>query len=330
MPHSFKLSRRIARLRAPMLAALALAFGACESADSFDPGNSTPPNTIDQTSATGDGTDGAALDPVDAPALAVSYSGGMPIGMFRQPISEWGSRFNGGYRRMDPSTTVSDLSAIKSRGGKVVLMLAGAENYYKDADGHFSFTKWKARIDRFKNINFSSYIKDGTVIGHYMIDEPQDPANWNGTRVSQSTLDAMAKYSKQLWPGMVTIVRSTPDYLAAYSGTYQYLDASWGQYLIFRWPDVSAWISSNVSKSKSKGLALIVGMNVIDGGSKKGTPMTASQIKSYGSAILNNSYPCAFVSWQYRDSYMTSSVKDAMSYLRSKANNLNFKTCRGS
>jgi hypothetical protein len=209
-------------------------------------------------------------------------------------------------------------------------MLAGNERYYKDSDGHFSLTKWKARVDRFRRVNFSSYINDGTIIGHYLIDEPHDAANWNGRTIPGATLEEMAKYSKGIWPGMVTVVRSWPDYLDNFSVSYHYLDAAWAQYS-YRFGDPSSFISSNVSKARGKGLALIVGLNVIKGGNPKGTNMTATEVKSWGSTLLSSSYPCAFISWQYNTTYLSSSsIKDAMMTLRNKAENRSFKTCRGS
>jgi hypothetical protein len=70
-------------------------------------------------------------------------------------------------------------------------------------------------------------------------------------------------------------------------------------------------------------------LNVIKGSLTKGT-VSASQVKLYGTALLSSSYPCAFISWQYRDDYFSSGgIKDAMSYLRGKAENRSFKTCRG-
>jgi hypothetical protein len=212
----------------------------------------------------------------------------------------------------------------------VVLTFSGNERNYKDANGHFSLTKWKARVDRYKDINFSSYISDGTIIGHWLVDEPQDPTNWNGTRISQSTLEEMAKYSKQRWPDMVTIVRTWPDYLDDWSGDYYYLDAAWAQYVAKRFPDLSAFVSSNVSKAKAKGLALVVGL-MLTKGSPTGGYMSASQIETYGSALLSNSYPCAFISYQYGDyaeSYLTSSsIENAMDVLRAKAQNHGSKSC---
>ena len=91
-------------------------------------------------------------------------------------------------------------------------MMAGPDFLYKDADGHFSLTKWKARIDRYDDVTFDAYIKDGTLIGHYLIDEPNDPANGMAARLGHHARE-MARYSKAKWPGLPTIVRTYPDYL---------------------------------------------------------------------------------------------------------------------
>ena len=57
--------------------------------------------------------------------------------------------------------------------------------------------------------------------------------------------------------------------------------------------------------------------------------MTANEIKTYGSALLSDSYPCAFVSWQYRSAFFSgSAIKDAMQTLSSKAKNHAQKSCR--
>lgn len=325
MPHSFKLSRRIARFRAAALVALLLSASAC--GDSFDPETSTPADDQDQTTTLGGAVETV---PLDGPSLATAYAGGIPFGHFSLPNAEVGSMYNGMQRNIWPSYLKSNLATIKSRGGKVTLMFAGPEKYYKNADGTFSLAKWKARIDMYKNIDFDSYIADGTIIGHYLIDEPQDRNNWAGTQVSQKTLEEMARYSKQLWPNMVTIVRTWPDYLDDYSGSYTYLDAAWAQYAANRFPNAQDFVNSNVAKAKAKGLALIVGLNLRDGSPTKGN-MSASQVKSYGSALLNNTYPCAFINWKYDDNYLsTTAMKDAMRSLRTQAENRASKTCKGS
>jgi hypothetical protein len=221
------------------------------------------------------------------------------------------------------------LAAVKARGGRVALALAGSSAHFLDANGHFDFNKWKARVDRFKSENFSSYIKDGTVIGHYMLDEPNDPNNWNGRPVPPSMVEEMAKYSKQIWPNLPTIVRVESSYLVKWSGTYRYLDAAWAQY-VHRKGDVGPFLSRNVADAKRKGLALVVGLNLLRGGPNH-SPMTASQVRTWGSTLLSSSYPCAFISWEYDAAYLSSSsMKEAMSVLRRKAQNRSSKTCRGS
>jgi len=206
-------------------------------------------------------------------------------------------------------------------------MFAGNEKYYKDGSGHFSLDKWKQRVNRFRSVDFSSYVKDGTIIGHYLIDEPNDPANWNGRPVSASTVDEMGRYSKQLWPGMVTIVRTEPGY---FGFSQRYVDTAWAQYLSRR-GNVSDYIRKQVSDAQNRGLQLVVGMNVIKGGTPNGTQMSASEVKEWGATLLSSSYPCAFISWQYSSSYLNnSSIEDAMSYLRNKAENRSSRSCRGS
>ena len=312
MTYTFKLSRRLARLRAPAIAAIALALIGCNSTDSLDPNSSTQPETVDQ---------GASV------ALSTtSFAGGIPMGIFAMPTSEFGSRYNGAMRNIWPGELLGELAGIKARGGKVVLMFAGSQDYYKDAAGHFSFDKWKARVDRFKDTDFSAYISDGTIIAHYLIDEPNDPANWNGNPIPASTVELMAQYSKQRWPAMATIARAEPSYF----GPAHYLDAAWAQYLERR-GDAGDYIRRNVSDAQSRGLALIVGLNILKGGVPNGSSMSATEVETWGSALLSSSYPCAFISWEYDDNYLSSSsIKSAMDVLRNKAENRSTKSCRAS
>jgi hypothetical protein len=319
MSFNVEFVRRAARLRAPLVVAILLAFTACDTSNPTDPFANTDPVTVpDAVPETG-----------VQPSFVTAYQGGIPFGHFGMPITAFGSVHSGSKNTVEPTYILNILRDTKARGGKMMLMLAGRDVYYKDANGHFSFTKWKARIDRFRKVDFSSYIKDGTIIGHYMIDEPQDKANWNGTIVPGSTLEAMAKYSKSIWPGLTTIVRAPPGKIG-WSGTYHYLDAAWAQ-VANPWGtlNVDAFVSQNISAAKNEGLQLVVGLNISKGGYNR-SRMTPTQIKSWGSKLLSSSYPCAFISWTYDSDYLSrSTVLDALRYLRSKAQNRTSKSCRG-
>ena len=335
MPHSFKLSRRIARFRTPLLAFLVLAFAGCDSSDSLNPDSTTPESvdlgpTADPISSIEEDTpveeDGALqLVPVGGPELAsASFAGGISIGLYHQPTGTMGSVYNGGLRNISPSYLQRELAGIRERGGKIVLSMAGNEKYFKDSNGNFSLTKWKERIGRYRGVNFSSYVNDGTIIGHYLIDEPNDPANWNGRPVSAAVVEQMAQYSKQLWSNLPTIVRVDPGYLR---NDHRYLDAAWAQY-VYRKGSASDFIRRNVADAQDRDLALVTGLNVLKGG-PNGAKMTASQVRDWGSTLLGSSYPCAFVSWQYSSDYLSSgSMRDAMNALRNKAESRSLKSCR--
>jgi hypothetical protein len=308
MTYTFKLSRRIARLRGPLITTVIFSLAGCNTTDSLTPDDSTPPE----------------LGDAGVPQLAAT-SGGIPIGTFGQPVTAFGAQFNGAQRIISSDYLLRDLADIKARGGRVMLDLAGAQRYWKDAAGHFSMTKWKERVNRYKNVNFSSYIDDGTIIGHYLIDEPNDPTNWNGVIVPGSTVEEMAKYSKQLWPKLATAVRAEPGYMATWTGTYQYLDAAWAQYVSWK-GDPQDFLSKNVAAAQKKGLNLVVGLNVTKGGIN-GAKLTPSQVQSWGSTMLASTYSCAFLSWEYSSDLLSGSMKTAMTYLRNLAENRTGKSC---
>jgi len=316
MTYVIELARRVARLRAIPLVAVATLFGACNATDSL-----TSTSEVNDTPADVP----AAAEPTDV-SLSSTFRGGIPIGYFGMPVTTFGSVYNGAFRSTDPSYINKTLAAVKARGGKMVMNLAGRGSYYT-VNGSFSLTKWKARVARYRNVNFSSYIKDGTLIAHYLIDEPGDSHNW-GHPISGSTLEEMARYSKSLWPSLPTVVRVDATYLANYSTSYRALDAAWSQYLM-RKGSVANYIKANISAAQRKGLALVTGLNVTHGGLNR-RQMTATQVKLFGSALLATSYPCAFISWDYKSSYTSGSIHDAMRYLAGKAAGRASKSCRSS
>jgi hypothetical protein len=315
----YKLSPWRARLGASALSACLLILAACDATEVFEPQTDAPLEAPDAADP------GDELVAFDDTLLAAASRRGIPIGTFAQPMSAFGRTYNGGHQNFSPGSIVRELKAIRARGGRVVVAFSGSPKYYRE-NGRFSFEKWKSRVKRFKGINLSQFIQDGTIIGHYMIDEPNDPANWRGRPVSPATLEQMAKYSKQLWPRMPTIVRVEPGYLGR---NHHYLDAAWAQYLHRKGP-VESFLRRNVSAAQDRRLGLVVGLNVLKGGSPNGTRMTAREVKKWGGALLNSSYPCAFISWTYNRSYLSSrGVGDAMRALRHKAESRSARSCRG-
>lgn len=307
------LARDGGRLRALLLVALSLAVGACDGADRLT-------NVAEERVQAG-------AQPATVALFSASTSGtGIPFGAMHIPNDKFSSTFTGALRASSPDHLIEDLDAARKAGTKVIVSFVGGEDNYKNANGSFSLAKWKQRLEPYRGVDFSSYIADGTIIGHYILDEPNDPTNWGGTLVSLPTIDEMARYSKQLWPTMPTIIRGWPDYLKAYN--YKYLDAAWAQYSA-RKGDIGQFVTNNVRDAKAAGLALVVGLNILDGGTKASGisgstrgkyAMSASQALNWGGALLDDAYPCAFVSWKYDAKYMSrSDIKSAMGVLSQKA-----------
>ena len=320
MTHIVQLARR-----ALPLLVLALAAGACSLADPTEPlGSSADPVAVLAASA-----------PVSF--ARTSFGGGTPFGVFHLPMSMYGATYSASLVNTASSTgsLLPYLEAARRSGMRVAVSFVGAEDNYKNQNGTFSLEKWKKRVDAYRGIDFSSYVADGTIIGHYILDEPHDPSNWAGQTVSHATIDEMARYSKSIWPAMPTIIRGWPAYLKGYR--YQYLDAAWAQYSD-RFGSISGFISDNVRDAKASGLALVVGLNQLAGGGKQGLTgfvtgkhaMTAPELESWGQALLNEPYACAFLNWAYDSRYMSrSDIKQAMSSLAQTAQSRPSTSCRG-
>jgi hypothetical protein len=266
---------------------------------------------------------------------------GIPFGPYFVPPNLYGTEYTGTYRpRQTPATLLSDLEAARRTNTRVILNLTGNEHGFADDNG-FNFELWKRRIEGFRGLDFSSYIADGTVVGHLILDEPQDRSNWHGNVVTPAQIDELARYSKELWPGMPTIVRAWPDYLIGH--TYQYLDATWAQYCPhcgnskYRLP-IEAFITQMVRDARGVGLGLVGGLNVLDGGSgSSGIPghkddkfaMSANEIRTWGAAYLAEPYICGFLMWEYEEGYFSRpDIKEVIAELKEKATNRPKKECR--
>jgi hypothetical protein len=81
-----------------------------------------------------------------------------------------------------------------------------------------------------------------------------------------------------------------------------------------------------------------MGLNVLNGGNGssgiRGTrssvwSMSASEIRTYGNTLLNQSYTCGFTMWRYSSTYYSrSDIKSAMTELSKKSKSHVKTSCR--
>jgi hypothetical protein len=325
----------------PLILGFAVLAG-CGGGDGLSPSLESPAGSAPPVdSAAAIPTDSLASAPIDSalvapgdsvdPGLATITGGtapGIVFGAFSIKNDQLSSVYTGSVRAPEPSNILSLLSGARAKGARIVIDPVVNDASVKNDNGTFSLTKWKAVVGRFKAVNFSSYINDGTVLGLWLLDEADDPGDWGGKTIPTSTIEAMAQYSKTLWPTMTTIMRARPTYLA--NGTvYRYLDASWIQYQLSH-GNFTTWTNNQVAAAKRAGLGLIVGLNLLKGGNtSSNTPMSASQLRTWGTSLLNQTYVCGYFGWRYDATYFgRSDIKPVMTELSNKAKAHAKTSCR--
>ncbi|MBA3659557.1 MAG: hypothetical protein H0W67_08165, partial [Gemmatimonadales bacterium] len=203
---------------------------------------------------------------VPAFTLPAGTPSSIPFGPFHLPDDRFGAPFTGALRNgNDPSEVLVTLAAARRAHVHIILNMFVGRRYITRPDGSFDLERWKARIDRFRNVGLEPYVADGTLAGHYLLDEPHDPSNWNGLPVPLSDIEAAAAYSKSIWPDLTTFVRTHPSFLAKAPFRWVALDAAWAQYASRR-GNPREYAQRNARIAQRLGLGLVVGLNVLDGG----------------------------------------------------------------
>jgi hypothetical protein len=245
---------------------------------------------------------------------------GIPFGAYALLPAQYGEGFTATQITVSPSSIVATLSGLRAAGMRASISLAGfSKDNYQNQDGTFNTQMWRDRVERFVAVDFSEFIQDGTIIAHALIDDLSD-SHWGGRAISNQEIDELARYSKELWPEMLTVVRSratklvTPGYGG--SGTpfeWQHLDGAWDQYSSRMGP-VAAQLQTEVTSASEQGLGLVVGLNVLTGGNGSSGisgpgeyshkwAMSADELREYGAVLIGHPYACAFLMWSAKYDY---------------------------
>jgi calcineurin-like phosphoesterase family protein len=224
---------------------------------------------------------------------------GLPFGPFHLPDAEFRAPFSGSLRGVSSAQeALAALEAARRTGFRLVLRLARGSSRFENPDRSFNLARWKREIDRYRDIDFAPYIRDGTLLGHFIFDEPHDPTNWNGKPVAYADIAAAAAYSKELWPTMPTGIGSPPTALQQLRGTADRgaLDFAFAQYGPKK-GEVQQWLSREKATARRLGYGMILSMNVLDGNNRD--PLTAAQVRRYGLVLAQEPTACLLTMWKY-------------------------------
>lgn len=247
---------------------------------------------------------------------APDTSGGIPFGPPKLPGQLYGKVFTGTKLAVSPESIVAELTKARAGSMRVFLILVGSQRHYRNADGTLDLAAWKARVDRFRGIDISRFVRDGTIVAHQLVSEAKARQQWGGSIIPNDMLDEMAHHSKGIWPNMATVLRTDPSDLEEHAAgygtsspgwTWAYLDAASARYLA-RKGDVAAFAAEEQASAARQNLALVTGLNVLSGGdgsSEIPAPvagkwaMSPDELRRYGSTMLTETTACAFELWRY-------------------------------
>ena len=288
--------------------------------------------------------DTTVVPPPPIPPEPTGNQSGIAFGEFGRDAETLGSTFTGGMLMGSPSSVMPELELTQSRGLRAIVILSGGKNQFTNPDGTFSLQLWKQQVDRFRGAGLERYIADGTIVAHYVIDEPNATGTWGGQAIPYAAVEDMARYSKTIWPELTTVARVSPQWLRGAPFKWAYLDAAWSQYTgRVRAGPVEAYRDAAVSTARSLGLGLVIGLNLLDGGDgSSGIPgtmnepwgsrtyqMTPTEVRTYGAVLAAEPYACAMFSWRYDSVFdARSDIRGALSYVSVIAASRSKAPCR--
>jgi hypothetical protein len=258
-----------------------------------------------------------AMSELETKSVTVNVYG-LAFGPFHLPDSLFAKPYTGLLRASTPANLLATLKAARKKHLRVVLKLANDSKDYSNPDSSFSLDLWKQVIDGYRGIDFRSYITDGTIIGHFLIDEPRDASNWGGIEVPYADIEAAAAYSKSIWPTMPTGAGSPADDMEA-GAPYVSLDFAFSQYRDKK-GDLATWLAGQTASARRSGLGLLLSINVLDGNIDNSS-YSAAQLSAVGSTLAAEPYACGLTMWKYDSTYFAdAAVKLAMADIAKVAN----------
>ncbi len=220
-----------------------------------------------------------------------------------------------------PSSIVQTLATLKKTGRRACPAFAGGNHTQyatvSRGDSTWSFAKWRARVDRFAPYarTIMAYADSGTVVCHYLIDEPLNYPAWFGHKIPFAAIDSTAAYNDVLFERRVPgYVRDNPTGLVAYVTTsgqsaWRSLDGAWLQWSVAK-GSVTSYLSDQRAAATRAGLGLIMGINIVNGGTRTvpcrygaGTysvncEMSPVEALAAARVLIAAPEACAFTMWQ--------------------------------
>ncbi len=256
----------------------------------------------------------------------------------------WGNAeawpFNSTSIIVEPGTVIETLERARAAGVRLMINLVGSKKQCTKPDGTFDLERWKERVRRFEGIDFAPWVEDGTILAHYLLDEPHAKGRWGGERVPYEVLEELGRFSAERWPTMPTAIRSETSWLAAAPFAWRHVDAGIAQYSA-RKGDPTRYLANEVAAGRAAGLGVMIGLNPISGGDGSSAlasdydpdawMMSGDELLAYGTVLLSHPYVCSFQMWKWEDEewyWARPEIRAAVERLRRLATDHAASPCR--
>jgi hypothetical protein len=233
--------------------------------------------------------------------------------------------------------SAKDMAALQATGSKLMLN-QGGYGKFQTAAGTYDPVKYYNWVQTLKPYvaSWQPYLADGTLVGVQVIDDI-GTMNWGGVAITKAQIEEMAKWWKQLAPGITTFVREKATGLTGF--TWVYLDASITQYNARYMGDVTKWRDSNVVAARNARVGLMLSMNTLNGGKvvagcyHGGSPtycsMSPTELRTYGAVQAAAPEGCGLMSWKSDPEYhLQPGVAEALTYLAGLAKTRPAVSCK--
>jgi hypothetical protein len=228
----------------------------------------------------------------------------LAFGPKQLPQSDYGmAPWTGAYVNAGTAAKLESMLPLAQRYGmRVIVKLAPAHAEMLDpVTGCFDINLWKAKIDRLRSFDFAPYVADGTVLGAELVNEPH-ASDWclnEPRRLTKAEVEDMAFYAKAIWPTL-PVGAGRSDWVLA-NAPWKYLDFAHSQYHM-RKGDVVAWRNQTISEAQAAGVGHLMSLDYL-AGQLDDTPMTADQLRNYGSVLAEDTYSCMLTGYLYDATY---------------------------
>jgi hypothetical protein len=209
--------------------------------------------------------------------------------------------------------TTAEMRSLQARGAKIILN-QGGYGKFKDSRGRYSATKYYKWVMSHRSYasSWRSYLSK-VLMGVQVIDD-RGATNWGGKAISNAQIEQMARWWKQVVPGITTFVSGGYAWnLVGYK--WKYLDGSINQFNASYMGSVKTWRDRSIAAARSAGTSLILSMNVLNGGKNvRGCyrggrsnmcSMSANELRTYGAALAAAPGICGVGTWMYSARYQS-------------------------